>query len=303
MVTWSESDGAHDLGPADGELLVGAVDGRRCWPGWCAGRRCRRGRPWPPPAWPSGWRRTGRGRCCRGWPGGRPCPPGAICEGPSSPMEQPDVGADQVDAGPADGGHAHEVVGPGEEGAEGGGVGHPAPHLDADGVGHHLLLGDEALDVAVGVGLAEDLGEGGVGHLAVEGDHVAPGVAQGGQGLAVDLAGGDGAAQLVGGELELAAGLEDVGVAVGAAGLGTVAVMPRSPPSSSMAPSMSSRGLPWALSWSSTAFTPLPFLVRARITVGLPVTATASAKAASMASTSWPSTSMACQPKASNCCL
>ena len=125
------------------------------------------------------------------------------------------MGADEVQAGPADGGHAHEVVGPGQEGAEGGGVGHPAPHLDADGVGDHLLLGDEALDVAVGVGLAEDLGEGGVGDLAVEGDHVAPGVAEGGQGLAVDLAGGDGAAQLVDGELQLAAGLEDVGLAVG----------------------------------------------------------------------------------------
>ena len=40
---------------------------------------------------------------------------------------------------------------------------------------------------------------------------------------------------------------------------------------------MSSMGLPWTLSWSSTDFTPLPFLVRATITVGLPVTATASA--------------------------
>jgi hypothetical protein len=38
--------------------------------------------------------------------------------------------------------------------------------------------------------------------------------------------------------------------------------------------------------------------VRATIAVGLPVVATASAYAASTASTSWPSISIACQPKA-----
>jgi len=44
-----------------------------------------------------------------------------------------------------------------------------------------------------------------------------------------------------------------------------------------MAASVSSSALPWALSLSSTAATPLPFLVRATMTVGRPVVATAAA--------------------------
>ena len=44
--------------------------------------------------------------------------------------------------------------------------------------------------------------------------------------------------------------------------------------------------------------TPLPFSVRARIIVGLPFVARASANAARSASTSWPSTTIACQPNA-----
>ena len=65
-----------------------------------------------------------------------------------------------------------------------------------------------------------------------------------------------------------------------------------------MAAASSGTGLPWALSWSSTAATPLPFLVLAMITVGLPVVEAASAIAASMAATSWPSISIVCQPNA-----
>jgi hypothetical protein len=73
----------------------------------------------------------------------------------------------------------------------------------------------------------------------------------------------------------------------------------RSPPSSSIAASASSSGLPCLPSWSSTARTPLPFFVRATITVGFPEVATASSYAAAIASTSWPSIAIAFQPKAS----
>ena len=66
-----------------------------------------------------------------------------------------------------------------------------------------------------------------------------------------------------------------------------------------MASSGSSRGLPCLPGWSSTALTPLPFLVRANSTLGRPVVDTASAYAASMASMSCPSTVMACHPNAS----
>ena len=83
------------------------------------------------------------------------------------------------------------------------------------------------------------------------------------------------------------------------AGFATSTVMFRSPPSSSIAASGSSSGLPCQPSWFSTAFTPLPLIVRAMTTVGFPVVAAASAYAASTASTSWPSISIACQPNAS----
>ena len=42
------------------------------------------------------------------------------------------MGPRHAESRPGDGGHAHEVVGPGEEGGEGGGEGQPAPHLQAD---------------------------------------------------------------------------------------------------------------------------------------------------------------------------
>src|SRR5690606_28147488 len=111
--------------------------------------------------------------------------------GPVLPDGDPGVRADQVDPRPADGGHADEVVRAGEEGREGGGVRHPAAGGDADGRGDHLLLGDVALEVAVGVLLGEVLGPGGVADLAVEGDDVPACGAERGEGVAVGVTGGD----------------------------------------------------------------------------------------------------------------
>ena len=69
-----------------------------------------------------------------------------------------------------------------------------------------------------------------------------------------------------------------------------------------MAASGCSSGLPWKPFLFSTAFTPLPFSVRAITTVGFPVVETAAASASSIASTSWPSIGIAFQPKASARC-
>ena len=82
-------------------------------------------------------------------------------------------------------------------------------------------------------------------------------------------------------------------------GAGTETESLRSPPSSLIASSGSSKGLPCLPGWSSTAFTPLPFLVRATIAVGRPLVFSASAYAASISSTSWPSIAIAFQPNAS----
>ena len=81
-------------------------------------------------------------------------------------------------------------------------------------------------------------------------------------------------------------------------GLATWTLMWRIPPSSATAWSGLSRGLPCHPFLSSTAFTPLPFTVRASTTVGRPVVRSASPKARSMSATSWPSHSTACHPKA-----
>ncbi len=101
------------------------------------------------------------------------------------------VGADEVDAGAADGGHAHEVVGAGQEGGERGGERHPAARGHPHRGGDHLLLGDVALEVALGVFLGEELGPRGVADLAVQGDDVAARGADGGERLAERVAGGD----------------------------------------------------------------------------------------------------------------
>src|SRR4029077_18108389 len=63
--------------------------------------------------------------------------------------------------------------------------------------GHHLLLGDEHLEVPLGEGGRELRGVGGVAHLAVERDDLVVPRAQGDQRVAVGLAGGDLVAGLV----------------------------------------------------------------------------------------------------------
>jgi len=56
-------------------------------------------------------------------------------------------------------------------------------------ISYHVLLGDVALDVSVGVFVLEELGKGGVLGVSVQSDHVLVVAAQLGQGHAVSLPG------------------------------------------------------------------------------------------------------------------
>ena len=76
--------------------------------------------------------------------------------------------------------------------------------LEADRRGDHLLLGDVHLEVALGMRLREDLGERRVRHLAVDGDDIAPGGADGRQRVPVRLARRHLLAELVARQLERA---------------------------------------------------------------------------------------------------
>ena len=84
----------------------------------------------------------------------------------------PGVRPGQADAGPGDGRHPDEIIGPGEERGEGRRERPVAAHGDAHRGGDQLLLGDEHLEVPLGVGLGELIGERRVAHLAVHGHHV-----------------------------------------------------------------------------------------------------------------------------------
>ena len=68
-----------------------------------------------------------------------------------------------------------------------------------DGGRDHLLLGDEHLEVSVGIGLGELLGKGGVAHLAIQRHYGRPS-AERLEGVAVGLSGGDLLPFLIGGE-------------------------------------------------------------------------------------------------------
>ena len=143
--------------------------------GWCACRRCRCGRPSPAPGAP----------CCVASLGYRTVDPctariiarssRAICDGPSAPISTPAWEPHSRMFACGDGRHPDEVVGAGEERGEGGGEGDVPADGHADGGRDELLLGDEHLEVALGVRLGELLGVGGVAHLPVEGDDVAAG--------------------------------------------------------------------------------------------------------------------------------
>src|SRR3954462_4915499 len=89
-----------------------------------------------------------------------------------------------------DRGHADEVVGAREERRKGRGERFVATDAQADRRCHHLLLGDEHLEVAARMGLGEGGGGGGVAALAVEGDDARVAGAESGHGVAVGSAGG-----------------------------------------------------------------------------------------------------------------
>ena len=99
------------------------------------------------------------------------------------------VGAREPEIGAAYGRHPDKVVGPGEEGREGGGEGHVVSHAHAHRRGEHLLLGDEHLKVPLRVPFGEVGRVGGVADLAVEGDDVVPGGTHGLEGRPVGTPG------------------------------------------------------------------------------------------------------------------
>ena len=138
----------------------------------------------------SGRRRSGTGRSSRArrasWPG--PPAPSATARRRRSRRRR--ASPTRRMSRPGDRRHPDEVVGPGEERREGRGERPVAAHPTADRGGDHLLLGDEHLEVAVGVGLGELVGVGRVADLAVQRDDVAA-RAQRAQRVAVRLAGGD----------------------------------------------------------------------------------------------------------------
>jgi hypothetical protein len=135
-----------------------------------------------------------------------------------------------------------------------------------------------------------------VGDLAVERHHVAADAAERGQRLAVGLARGDLVAELVGRQLP-AGRVEAVRRAPGRLGEPDRQV--------ALAAQLPDRLLGVVERLAVLAglvldrLDALAFLVRATIAVGRPSVASASAKAASIASTSWPSMEIACQPNAS----
>ena len=112
------------------------------------------------------------------------------------------VRAAQHEGRPAHGCHADEVVRARQERGEGGGERPPADGLQPHGGRDHLLLGDVHLEEALRMGLREDLGEGRVGDLAVEDDHVAAGGAERRERVTVGLARRDLAPDLVARQLE-----------------------------------------------------------------------------------------------------
>ena len=124
----------------------------------------------------------------------------------------------------------------------------------------------------------EDLRERRVRDLAVERDDVPAPVAERLERVAVRLARRDVVADLVRRKLERAVSRTRCG-SPSSSGFATSIVMLRIPPSSSIAASGSSSALPWKPSLFSTAFTPLPLIVLATITVGAPVVSSASAYA------------------------
>ena len=197
----------------------------------------------------------------------------------------------------ADRGHADEVVRAAEEGCERRGERAPAARLKPDGGRDHLLLGDVHLEVALGMRLREHLGERRVGDLAVEGDDVAarradarrarrrrpcasPPPRRARSAAARAARSRSGVAHPASGSLGSRRRSRD------AAELGDRSFAGR------RAACRASRSRP------RRPRRPCPSGCAAKIAVGRPVSAAASEYALSICSTSWPSISIACHPKA-----
>ena len=200
----------------------------------------------------------------------------AICDGPSSPIDTPACEPDEAQVRAADRRHPDEVVRPREERRERRRERLPAAaDLDADRGGDELLLRDEHLEVAVLVRVAEVLRVRRVRHLAVERHDRAVDRCRAPRATspyALRVATSSPSSQVGSSPAEVSNVLGSP-----ASGLATSTFRSRSPPSSSIAASGSSSGLPCLPGRSSTALTPLPFFVRAMIAVGLPSVDSASA--------------------------
>src|SRR5689334_23989861 len=79
--------------------------------------------------------------------------------------------AGKLDVCAANSRHTQEIVSSGNKRSESGGKRNPALCGQADGRSHHVLLGDEALEEAVGESLLELLGVRGVLYISVEHDN------------------------------------------------------------------------------------------------------------------------------------
>ena len=229
----------------------------------------------------------GRARCCPRSSGSWRCPrdpSGSVRPGRCDAGVRPG----EPDVGPAHGGHPDEVEGPAPERPVGRGERDPAPDLEADRGGGHLLLGDVHLEVALGEGFLEQLRVGRVVDVAVEGDDLAAGATEGHERLGICPPRRLHRAPLVSRQFEVVH-RKRCGRA-SACGLWTATVSRAwvAAPSSASARSScsASSAFPCIPFRSATPLTPLPLIVRATIAVGRPVTPTASPYAAAMASTS-----------------
>ncbi len=103
---------------------------------------------------------------------------------------QPRVRAAQPYRGPADGGHPGELERAGCEGREGRRERGEAAGRESHGRRKHLLLGDEHLEIAVGMRHGEQFGVGGVVGLRVQHDDVVAGITKGDKSLTIGEPGG-----------------------------------------------------------------------------------------------------------------
>jgi hypothetical protein len=105
----------------------------------------------------------------------------------------------QFDIGAGNPGHADEVVGPGPERRERGGIGHIAAGGQTHSGGDQLLFGDEHLEELLRVRVHEAVRAGGVADLGVQGDDVGSHTNRG-QRVAIGGPGRDRGASLVAGQ-------------------------------------------------------------------------------------------------------